>query len=167
MKGGCIALCQQMYVESWICIFLIWLMVHSPLKTCYRRRNDERIFMCWVNETEVLDLTSSDENRKLILCLALWLKLFNPRVSETLIYLFWSLFSAKMARLKQAKEEAEKEIAEFRAQMDAQFQRKVSEVKLMKKRRTVQLIPSCNSISIVLKVGLPRRCLCGPLMALF
>lgn len=115
-------------------------------------------------ETEVLDLTSSDENRKLILCLALWLKLFNPRVSETLI---WSLFSAKMARLKQAKEEAEKEIAEFRAQMDAQFQRKVSEVRLMKKRRTVQLIPSCNSISIVLKVGLPRRCLCRPLTALF
>ncbi|KAI8529581.1 hypothetical protein RHMOL_Rhmol12G0235800 [Rhododendron molle] len=35
--------------------------------------------------------------------------------------------AAKMARLKQAKEEAEKEIAEFRAQMDAQFQRKVSE----------------------------------------
>ncbi|KAG5523467.1 hypothetical protein RHGRI_035315 [Rhododendron griersonianum] len=35
--------------------------------------------------------------------------------------------AAKLARLKQAKEEAEKEIAEFRAQMDAQFQRKVSE----------------------------------------
>ncbi|KAE9453470.1 hypothetical protein C3L33_14656, partial [Rhododendron williamsianum] len=55
------------------------------------------------------------------------LMLFYPRVSETLIYLLWSLFSAKLARLKQAKEEAEKEIAEFRAQMDAQFQRKVSE----------------------------------------
>ncbi|ERN15976.1 hypothetical protein AMTRI_Chr07g74620 [Amborella trichopoda] len=35
--------------------------------------------------------------------------------------------SAKMARLKQAKEEAEKEIAEFRAQMEAEFQRKVAE----------------------------------------
>jgi len=38
-------------------------------------------------------------------------------------------FSAKMARLKQAKEEAEKEVAEFRAQMQAEFQRKVAEVK--------------------------------------
>ncbi|XP_047322436.1 V-type proton ATPase subunit G 1-like [Impatiens glandulifera] len=35
--------------------------------------------------------------------------------------------SAKTARLKQAKEEAEKEIAEFRAQMEAEFQRKVAE----------------------------------------
>ncbi|KAK3003528.1 hypothetical protein RJ639_015671 [Escallonia herrerae] len=35
--------------------------------------------------------------------------------------------NAKMARLKQAKEEAEKEIAEFRAQMEAEFQRKVAE----------------------------------------
>ncbi|KAL8538763.1 hypothetical protein ACS0TY_000681 [Phlomoides rotata] len=35
--------------------------------------------------------------------------------------------TAKQARLKQAKEEAEKEIAEFRAQMEAEFQRKVAE----------------------------------------
>ncbi|XP_052200168.1 V-type proton ATPase subunit G 1 [Diospyros lotus] len=35
--------------------------------------------------------------------------------------------TAKMARLKQAKEEAEKEVAEFRAQMEAEFQRKVAE----------------------------------------
>uniref|UniRef100_A0A7C9DV58 V-type proton ATPase subunit G n=2 Tax=Opuntia streptacantha TaxID=393608 RepID=A0A7C9DV58_OPUST len=34
---------------------------------------------------------------------------------------------AKMARLKQAKEEAEKEIAEFRAHMEAEFQRKLAE----------------------------------------
>ncbi|KAI4384039.1 hypothetical protein MLD38_009811 [Melastoma candidum] len=34
---------------------------------------------------------------------------------------------AKMARLRQAKEEAEKEIAEFRAQMEREFQRKVAE----------------------------------------
>ncbi|XXG89577.1 hypothetical protein AAC387_Pa12g1545 [Persea americana] len=33
----------------------------------------------------------------------------------------------KMARLKQAKEEADKEIAEFRAQMEAEFQKKVAE----------------------------------------
>ncbi|KAH6761895.1 vacuolar ATP synthase subunit G2 [Perilla frutescens var. hirtella] len=33
----------------------------------------------------------------------------------------------KRARLKQAKEEAEKEIAEFRAQMEAEFQMKVLE----------------------------------------
>ncbi|XP_023911176.1 V-type proton ATPase subunit G1 isoform X1 [Quercus suber] len=35
--------------------------------------------------------------------------------------------SAKMARLKQAKEEAEKEIAEYRAQMEREFQRKLAE----------------------------------------
>ncbi|KAI5648714.1 hypothetical protein M9H77_34719 [Catharanthus roseus] len=35
--------------------------------------------------------------------------------------------SAKQARLRQAKEEAEKEIAEFRAQMEADFQRKLAE----------------------------------------
>ncbi|MFX6534961.1 V-type ATPase subunit G [Acinetobacter baumannii] len=35
--------------------------------------------------------------------------------------------TAKQARLKQAKEEAEKEIAEFRAQMEAEFQKKVAE----------------------------------------
>ncbi|XP_010921881.1 V-type proton ATPase subunit G [Elaeis guineensis] len=35
--------------------------------------------------------------------------------------------NAKMARLKQAKEEAEKEIAQYRAQMEAEFQRKVAE----------------------------------------
>ncbi|KAG2685738.1 hypothetical protein I3843_10G128800 [Carya illinoinensis] len=35
--------------------------------------------------------------------------------------------SAKMARLKQAKEEAEREIAENRAQIEREFQRKVAE----------------------------------------
>ncbi|KAJ6901894.1 hypothetical protein NC651_019629 [Populus alba x Populus x berolinensis] len=35
--------------------------------------------------------------------------------------------NAKMARLRQAKEEAEKEIAEFRAHMEAEFQRKLTE----------------------------------------
>ncbi|CAK9169595.1 unnamed protein product [Ilex paraguariensis] len=35
--------------------------------------------------------------------------------------------AAKMARLKQAKEEAEKEITQFRAKMEAEFQRKVAE----------------------------------------
>ncbi|KAL0340634.1 UNVERIFIED_CONTAM: V-type proton ATPase subunit G 1 [Sesamum radiatum] len=35
--------------------------------------------------------------------------------------------TAKQARLKQAKEEAEREIAEFRAQMEADFQRKLTE----------------------------------------
>ncbi|CAA2985430.1 V-type proton ATPase subunit G 1-like [Olea europaea subsp. europaea] len=35
--------------------------------------------------------------------------------------------TAKQARLKQAKEEAEKEIAQFRAQMEADFQKKVAE----------------------------------------
>jgi hypothetical protein len=36
--------------------------------------------------------------------------------------------AAKSARLRQAKEEAEREIAEYRAQMEADFQRKVAEV---------------------------------------
>ncbi|KAI7997492.1 V-type proton ATPase subunit G [Camellia lanceoleosa] len=35
--------------------------------------------------------------------------------------------SAKMARLKQAKEEAEKEVAEYRAQMELEFQWKITE----------------------------------------
>ncbi|PWA89157.1 Vacuolar (H+)-ATPase G subunit [Artemisia annua] len=35
--------------------------------------------------------------------------------------------NAKLARLKQAKEEAEKEVAEFRTQMEADFQRKLAE----------------------------------------
>ncbi|CAL9757208.1 unnamed protein product [Musa acuminata subsp. burmannicoides] len=35
--------------------------------------------------------------------------------------------NAKMARLKQAKEEADKEIAAYRAQMEAEFQRKVAQ----------------------------------------
>ncbi|XP_021295654.1 V-type proton ATPase subunit G1-like [Herrania umbratica] len=35
--------------------------------------------------------------------------------------------NAKMARLKQAKEEAEKEITEFRAQAEYEFQKKVAE----------------------------------------
>jgi F0F1-type ATP synthase membrane subunit b/b' len=34
-----------------------------------------------------------------------------------------------MARLRQAKEEADKEIAEFRAHMEAEFQRKLTEVR--------------------------------------
>ncbi|XWS75144.1 hypothetical protein CRYUN_Cryun01aG0060000 [Craigia yunnanensis] len=37
------------------------------------------------------------------------------------------LFLLPMARLKQAKEEAEKEIAEFRGQVEYEFQRKVAE----------------------------------------
>ncbi|KAE8676910.1 V-type proton ATPase subunit G 2 [Hibiscus syriacus] len=35
--------------------------------------------------------------------------------------------NAKMARLRQAKEEAEKEIAEYRAQVEHEFQKKVAE----------------------------------------
>lgn len=35
-----------------------------------------------------------------------------------------------MARLKHAKEEADKEIAEFRAQMEAEFQKKIAEVNI-------------------------------------
>ncbi|KAK9666077.1 hypothetical protein RND81_14G158800 [Saponaria officinalis] len=35
--------------------------------------------------------------------------------------------NAKMARLRQAKEEAEREMADFRAQMEADFQRRLAE----------------------------------------
>lgn len=42
--------------------------------------------------------------------------------------LTWVSYAAKQARLKQAKEEAEKEIAEFRAYMEAEFQRKLEQV---------------------------------------
>lgn len=41
----------------------------------------------------------------------------------------WFLVAAKMARLKQAKEEAEKEIAEYKAKTEQDFQRKLEEVK--------------------------------------
>lgn len=41
---------------------------------------------------------------------------------------YLSYLTAKSARLRQAKEEAEREIAEYRAQMEAEFQRKVAEV---------------------------------------
>jgi hypothetical protein len=37
--------------------------------------------------------------------------------------------TAKSARLRQAKEEAEREIAEYRKQMEAEFERKVAEVR--------------------------------------
>lgn len=47
----------------------------------------------------------------------------------------WFLFSEKMARLKQAKEEAAKEVAEFRAQMESEFQRKVAEVNMKNERK--------------------------------
>lgn len=38
--------------------------------------------------------------------------------------------SAKMARLKQAKEEAEKEIATYRGQVELGFQKKLAEVNI-------------------------------------
>jgi len=43
---------------------------------------------------------------------------------------FAFLLLEKLARLKQAKEEAEKEIAEYRAQLEREFQKKVSDVSL-------------------------------------
>lgn len=52
-----------------------------------------------------------------------------------------------MARLKQAKEEAEKEIAEYRAQMEREFQRKVSEVSWL-------LLKSLNLLMRVCRLGL-------------
>lgn len=40
------------------------------------------------------------------------------------------LLLAKLARLKQAKEEAEREIAEYRAHVELEFQKKVAAVSL-------------------------------------
>lgn len=40
------------------------------------------------------------------------------------------MLSAKLARLKQAKDEAEKEIAEYRAHVELEFQKKVAAVSL-------------------------------------
>jgi restriction endonuclease S subunit len=44
---------------------------------------------------------------------------------------FGSPLLEKSARLKQAKEEAEKEIAEYRAKLEAEFQKKVSDVSVL------------------------------------
>lgn len=48
-------------------------------------------------------------------------------MSANVIVFVWML-TAKNARLKQAKEEADKEIAAFRAHMEAEFQKKVAQV---------------------------------------
>lgn len=53
-----------------------------------------------------------------------WYLLYTP---------FLFLFPAKLARLKQAKEEGDKDIAEFRAQIEHEFQRKVAEVSVTTK----------------------------------
>lgn len=53
-----------------------------------------------------------------------WYLLYTP---------FLFLFPAKLARLKQAKEEGDKDIAEFRAQIEREFQRKVAEVSVTTK----------------------------------
>lgn len=51
-----------------------------------------------------------------------------------------SIFSAKTARLKQAKEEADKEIAEFRARIEADFQRKLAEVSILREESVILLL---------------------------
>lgn len=38
--------------------------------------------------------------------------------------------AVKMARLKQAKDEAEREVAHYRAHLEAEYQKKVSEVRM-------------------------------------
>ncbi|KAG6760357.1 hypothetical protein POTOM_036873 [Populus tomentosa] len=58
-----------------------------------------------------------------ILCLFGWRDIGQMSRGKEWTY----LVPEKMARLKQAKEEAGKEIAEFRAQMEAEFQRKLAE----------------------------------------
>lgn len=47
-----------------------------------------------------------------------------------------SVLTAKLARLKQAKEEAEKEILNYRAQLEAEFQKKLAAVSIK------QIIPN-------------------------
>lgn len=43
-------------------------------------------------------------------------------------FFFFFGVAEKMARLKQAKDEAEREVAQYRAHMEAQYQNKLSEV---------------------------------------
>ena len=50
-----------------------------------------------------------------------------------------------MTRLKQAKEEADKEIAQFRAQMEAEFQRKLAEVRTQKGKTPVNSYEMINT----------------------
>lgn len=52
-----------------------------------------------------------------------------------------------MARLKQAKEEAEKDIAEFRAHVEAEFQRKVAEVRMLIENLIMILFVAFNDSS--------------------
>lgn len=61
---------------------------------------------------------------------------------EILMLTFSCIFSdsAKIARLKQAKEEAEKDIAAFRAHMEAEFQRKLAEVRMLKEITDIILL---------------------------
>lgn len=66
--------------------------------------------------------------------------------SIKVIHTHWFL-SEKMARLKQSKDEAEKEVAAFRAQMELEFQRKVAEVKIELK---YCLSPACREKTISL-----------------
>lgn len=42
---------------------------------------------------------------------------------------FWFLYSAKLNRLKQAKDEAGEEVAKYRANMEKEFQKIISDVK--------------------------------------
>ncbi|KAF8670245.1 hypothetical protein HU200_050777 [Digitaria exilis] len=53
------------------------------------------------------------------------------RAGNITVFLFWykliQIKHTKSARLRRAKEEAEREIAEYRSQMEAEFQRKVAE----------------------------------------
>lgn len=65
----------------------------------------------------------------------------------------WPLCAAKQARLKQAKEEAEKEIAEFRTQIEAEFQRQVLGVKILRssyKGLYVRLFTRSNTKQILI-----------------
>lgn len=61
-----------------------------------------------------------------------FMKLVIWPLSSILGLIVWCFFSyfdtAKLARLKQAKEEAEKEVAEYRSHMEAAFQSKLAEV---------------------------------------
>ena len=60
-----------------------------------------------------------------------------------------------MARLKQAKEEADKEIAEFRAQMEAEFQKKLAEVSTDHPINSLNLHIHICSIFELLPLSLP------------
>ena len=63
------------------------------------------------------------------------LKRYGNATCLRIVYICFGFLKAKMARLKQAKEEAETEVAEHKTSTEHGFQRKLEEVRLLKKKK--------------------------------